>query len=774
MPPIIRKIVVRNVGVLKAFDTPASPRLSKLTTIYARNGRGKTTLSTILRSAATGDAAPLQGRRTLGSGKDDPQVSLVMDNGTIQFKGGRWAVKNSPIEVFDAAFIADNLYAGEAIDLEHDRGLFTIILGEAGVKLAKHQEYFNSVARRAAAALKDADTALRDDVPSDQSREEFFASSPTPALDAQVAQAAMDLKAIQQSDRLARLQKLEAVDVPSLVDPTELLARTIADIESSARERLAAHFSKFRLGKQGEAWIRFGVEHIHDDECPFCGKEGVDERGLTTVYGQIFGEAYQAHFEAIKAGADTLDRTVGADARAALATKVTANAEAIRGWSEFCDLSSVVVPDTESSLTALDAAHRSLKALFDLKRQTPLVAVEDAPGIGDTQSQIDAAEQSLRSYNDAISQISKLIDGRRAGTTQTEAQAKLRLENLNKRKRRVDAGVQKRIDASLKAKRQDARAKKVRTEVQARLKAASETSATHYHAQVNDYLQKFGATFRISKISNSMAGNVGSVAYGLVVRGHPVERGRRAAGADEASFKNTLSTGDKTTLAFAFFLAGLDRQTSLADKVVVFDDPLSSHDTHRQGKTIDILDGLCPRTTQLIVLSHDQHFLRKVSKRCSTIDQTSYEIVYDGAENWSKAVVADLDQLCQSDHTRQLNQLNAYYLRREGEPSNVSPAVRKVLETHYRRSFSAYFKPSDNLGPIITAIKTSGANHPCWGDLKDLESCNAGTMGEHHGDNPDIMSSEPIDPDGLHAIVETCLQLVNVIRLVSKAEQLAS
>ena len=767
MPPIIRKIVVRNVGVLKAFDTPASPRLSKLTTIYARNGRGKTTLSTILRSAASGDAAPLQGRRTLGSGKDDPQVALVMDTGTIQFANGKWTAKTSPIEVFDAAFIADNLYAGEAIDLEHDRGLFTIILGEAGVKLARHQEFFNGIAKRAAAALKDADAALKDDVPGDQSREEFFAFSPSPALDEQIAQAAMDLKAIQQSDRLSRLQKLEPLDVPSVRDPAVLLAQTIEDIETSARERLAAHFAKFKLGKQGEAWIRFGVEHVHHDECPFCGKAGVDELGLTTVYGQIFGEAYQAHFEAIKSAADTLDRAVGADARMALAARVKTHAEGIKSWSEFCDLSLVNLPDTEDALSALDAAHKQLKALFDLKRQTPLVAVEDDVAIADAQTRLGTAAKSLHAHNDAISQIAKLIEARRSGSSQTEVQAKLRLENLNKRKRRNDAGVQKRIDASLKAKRQDARAKKVRTEVQTRLKSASETSASHYHAQVNDYLQKFGATFRISKISNSMTGNVGSVAYGLVVRGHPVERGRRAAEAGEASFKNTLSTGDKTTLAFAFFLAGLDRQTSLSHKIIVFDDPLSSHDSHRQGKTIDILDGLCPRTSQLIVLSHDQHFLRRVSKRCSTIDQTSYEIVYEGAENWSKAVLADLDQLCQSDHTRQLNQLNAYYLRREGAPSNVSPAVRKVLETHYRRSFSAYFKPSDNLGPIILAIKAHGVSHPCWTDLKDLEGLNAGTMGEHHGDNPDIMPSEPIDPDELHVLVETCLRLVNVIRPMS-------
>jgi wobble nucleotide-excising tRNase len=763
MPPTIRKIVARNVGVLKAFDTPSSPRLAKLTTIYARNGRGKTTLSAILRSAASGDASQMQGRRTLGTAKDDPQVTLVMDSGAVHFASGKWSVKSSPIDVFDAAFIADNLYAGEAIDLEHDRGLFTVILGHSGVKLARHQEFFNGVAKRAAAKLKDADVTLRDDVPADQNREEFFAFTPSPALDDEITKAQMDLKAIQQSERLTRLQKLEAVAIPVLADPQDILAQTIKEIDATARTQLAAHFTKFKLGKQGEAWVKFGLEHVHDDQCPFCGKVGVDDQGLLTLYGQIFGAAYQAHLEAIKKAAEAIENSFGPDEITLLKGRVSSNAAGIRSWSEFCDLSSVSVPDIGQAVERLGVAYQQIKSLFDSKRQTPLVSVVNDEIICEAENTLADAVKELHGYNDAIVQIEKLIQLRRAGTTQTESQAKQRLDNLSKRKRRTDAGVQKRIDAALRAKRQDARAKKFRTEVQTRLKAASETSAKHYHSKVNEYLAKFGATFQISKISNSMTGNVGSVDYGLIVRGHPVERGRKSANDDVQTFKNTLSTGDKTTLAFAFFLAGLDRLTGLDDRILVFDDPLSSHDSHRRGKTIDILDSFCKRCAQIIILSHDQYFLRSASNRCAGVDQVAYEIIYDGPENWSKAINADLDELCQSDHARQLRQLHDYFHSRKGSPSHVSPSVRKVLETHYRRSFAAYFKAGENLGPIISSIKKHGATHPCWADVAELESCNSGTMAEHHGDNAEIMSSGPIDPDELHVIVGTCLRLIHAI-----------
>lgn len=42
------------------------------------------------------------------------------------------------------------------------------------------------------------------------------------------------------------------------------------------------------------------------------------------------------------------------------------------------------------------------------------------------------------------------------------------------------------------------------------------------------------------------------------------------------SFKNTLSAGDRTSLALACFLADLERETAWAQKIVVFDDPCHS------------------------------------------------------------------------------------------------------------------------------------------------------------------------------------------------------
>lgn len=305
---MLSKIVIRNVGVLRAFDTPNAPKLDKLTLFYGRNGRGKSTLTSVLRAARDGEAATVLGRQSLGNGGAAPEAVLVAAAGNVIFKNGAWNTKGAPIEVFDTTFITDNVYAGELIDLTHDRGLFSVIIGVDGVRLAKHLERFNIIAKSCVTALKDVEAALADDVPSDMSKEEFFALGPNPDYAKRLDSAELALKSVQQADKIAALKSLEALTMPEL--PSSLagiLAGTVADIDVSARGRLLEHFRRFGFDKKGEAWISYGVEHIQDDACPLCGRDDVDAEGMVSLYGKIFGEIYKAHLGTITTAAAELE-----------------------------------------------------------------------------------------------------------------------------------------------------------------------------------------------------------------------------------------------------------------------------------------------------------------------------------------------------------------------------------------------------------------------------------------------------------------------------------
>jgi wobble nucleotide-excising tRNase len=65
---MLSKIVIQNIGVLRAFNTPNATKLDKLTLFYGRNGRGKSTLTLVLRAARDAEAATVLGRQAVSSG----------------------------------------------------------------------------------------------------------------------------------------------------------------------------------------------------------------------------------------------------------------------------------------------------------------------------------------------------------------------------------------------------------------------------------------------------------------------------------------------------------------------------------------------------------------------------------------------------------------------------------------------------------------------------------------------------------------------------------
>lgn len=757
---MLSKIVIRNVGVLRAFDTPNAPKLDKLTLFYGRNGRGKSTLTSVLRAARDGEAAIVLGRQSLGNGGAAPKVALVSAAGSITFENGGWNTKGAPVEVFDTAFITDNVYAGELIELAHDRGLFSVIIGAEGVRLAKHLERFNAIAKTCAADLKDAEAALADDVPSDMTKEEFFALGPNPDYAKRLDATERALKAVQEADKIATLKALEALTMPELPgDLPAVLAGTVADIDALARGRLLEHFKRFGFDKKGEAWISYGVEHIHDDACPLCGRDDVDAQGMVSLYGQIFGETYKTHLGTITTALAELEDGLGEDARTELATKIAANAEAAGKWAEYVAMGEDL-PDVSELGTHIVDTHREAKALLDRKRSSPLDVIEAIDEIAAVSQSLGSARELIDKYNATVVAINEATKKAVAAAPTTEASATLARDNVKKRMTRHDPGVQKRVDAYLTAKRRDQRARDMRTQVQKRLKKANEDAAAHYHQRVNHYLSRFGASFTISKITNSMQGNAGQSDYGLLIKGEAVPRGRGRQADAIPTFRNTLSAGDKTTLALAFFLAKLDSDTMLNCKTLVVDDPLSSHDSHRRRETVNAIKDLCGRCLQVIVLSHDEFLLRDVEQRCVGVPCTAFQIEFDGGDEWSSAHAVDLDKLCRAGHAKMVDELVAYVDHRQGDADEVVLKVRQALETHYRRSFTAYFAHDRNLGQIVRDISEEGASHPCHRDLSRLDNCNDATCDKHHGDDAIVVMKRGVDPDELRVIAADALELI--------------
>ena len=128
-----------------------------------------------------------------------------------------------------------------------------------------------------------------------------------------------------------------------------------------------------------------------------------------------------------------------------------------------------------------------------------------------------------------------------------------------------------------------------------------------YEVDINTYLHRFNAGFRLHRMHSVNTRGGSRCNYSVLINQTEVPLSAREEG--EPSFRNTLSAGDRNTLALAFFFASLEKVHDRQQKVVVIDDPISSLDEHRSLTTIQELRRLGENVGQLIVLSHSKPFL---------------------------------------------------------------------------------------------------------------------------------------------------------------------
>jgi wobble nucleotide-excising tRNase len=148
-----------------------------------------------------------------------------------------------------------------------------------------------------------------------------------------------------------------------------------------------------------------------------------------------------------------------------------------------------------------------------------------------------------------------------------------------------------------------------------------------YQRRITDLLKGYstGFTIQIAPKSQFTGGNP-SVSYDIDINKTRVALGNDKTKPDVSCFRNTLSSGDRRTLALAFFLARLQDDSRLAEKIVVFDDPVTSQDDLRSAHTQELISGLCAKTQQLIILSHDPRFLQGISRAVNVGDLSALTV----------------------------------------------------------------------------------------------------------------------------------------------------
>jgi DNA repair exonuclease SbcCD ATPase subunit len=347
-------------------------------------------------------------------------------------------------------------------------------------------------------------------------------------------------------------------------------------------------------------------------------------------YRAYFSEAYADLKRRIEEALRRVEQTHGGDVPAGFERAVRVAGERRQFWSQFCKVQEVDL-DTAGIVRDWSAAREALTAALRRKQAAPLetTALEEperqaVAAYEICRQRVAALSDGLIGANDAIEVVKEQAAG-------SDAQAiGANLTRLRATKARHSPAIAPLCEEYLQERNAKIHTEGERDRAQTELDDYRTNVFPRYETSVNLYLQRFSAGFRLDSVTSTGTRGGPACSYNVLINNTPVPVGGGVAPPGEPSFRNTLSAGDRNTLALAFFFASLDQDPGLAAKVVVIDDPISSLDDHRSLTTVQEVRGLVQRAAQVLVLSHDKRFLCRIWTGTESTIRSALEIARVG------------------------------------------------------------------------------------------------------------------------------------------------
>lgn len=751
---------VHGIGLLHDARGAAF-QLSESTLIYADNGRGKSTLASILRSSATGDNAILEERVTVDA-SHDPAVVLQFDAGhEVRYEQNAWSEKRPEIIVYDTEFVETNVHSGTEVTPEHRRNLLNFALGDSAVKARAAEEHASLEQQQATTSIRGLTAQIQIHA-STLTVAVFRALKPVEDADTRRKVIEDRLSAATRAETILRQPLPQVVPEPVLdiAGVFDVLNRTLKDIHLEAEAAVEAHVNA--VGHAGVAdWISQGQQFDDQERCPYCGQE-THGLNLIRMYQSHFNQAYRELRSAIEEVTNDVLRLTDPKLLDQVSEHRKQANERVSAWLPYVDLSLLTDERDELATTSLNNLRELLLSLLARKSLAP------TDEIGLESDEIEA-ERLWSQFLQVVSEGNELVAAHRTRISDFQESLKgeepdkiqAELDQLNLAQVRHSSDVVHLIEELRLGETKLKDAEQAKKAARSALSSLMTTTLTKYRTDINSHLKNLGAHFAIDEIKMNYFGSTPRTDYGITLRGIPIKlTGGRP------SFATALSEGDKRTMAFAFFAASTLADNQLDKKIVVVDDPVSSLDRSRREYTTEVLVRISKRCGQLMVLAHDAVFLRDLRKALGKAD-SSREIVTlqikRAPGDYSDFGAIDLDRECESAYYTNYRTVDDFVAGTATDHKAAATAMRPLLEGYLHRRYPGKVSDGVMLGAAINQIDKAQAPSPlvhAQSHIAELNQLNTFAGLFHHDTNPDSASETP-DPQSVLAYGQRVLDLVH-------------
>jgi len=757
MSTINKIISINSVGRFVKYNATGDVAFKKLNLIYGENGCGKTTLCSILRSLQVGDPNYIFCRKTLGNPNSFPHVQLRIENNLVQFSGGKWDSTEPNIRIFDSEFVQKNIFSTSVVEHEQKKNLYKIIMGEHGVKIAHEIERLDEIISRINQQIKLQENKLFGFC-SGMSIGDFQKISYRDNIDKIIAEKQSQLeqerkKLKEKKDILSKkgMQRIDEIPLPA--DIVDILKSSIDNIVADAEKKLKNHIDSLNMPSSAQHWISQGVNFVKNDKCPFCG-QSINQNDLIAAYKSFFNKEYMD----LKAKVEKLDLLIENFGKQWLSNselKYVQNQATKDFWKQFLVENSVDLPFDQFK-AELSQLIQAMRILASAKKQNMLASIKIS-------SEVEHGFTFLRDFNTKISEyntknnlINTNIENYKhklESEIPNFQQMEKEIQDLRIEKSRYSPEVVAILDEYVKLETEKKNRTKEKNNQKKSLDEYTQNILSQYETSINRHLQNINAGFKIVDIKGQYKGGTPSSVYQLQVRGQNIDISTNND--FEPTFSTALSTGDKNLLAFVFFIACLEQDTTLHDKIVVFDDPFNSMDLFRKRWTSDAIQNISENSAQTIVLSHDKYFLRMLKDSYRNSSLKTFELFSNNTsvnlKEWD--IYADTETSYLKDFTL----LSTYDRNRSGDVLEVHTAIRRFLEAYLRYHFPGDFREKEWLGDYIDRIRNADENSGLIhvkSDLDELTAINNYSKDSHHAGRSDI------SPEELAGFVRRTLKVV--------------
>ncbi|GAB5493242.1 MAG: AAA family ATPase [Phototrophicaceae bacterium] len=710
--------------------------LKPLNLIYGENGRGKSTLTCILRSLQNNDSNAILQRKTKNF--DNSQFIEIHTEGNKHiFKNGKWNQNFINVEIFDSQFIFDNVVAGNHTNYEHNRRLVNVVLGQENIELGnKISELDTTITTQNKNKREQEAVINRHIISNNLNLKDFLKLEKDEDIEARIQQIEGMIEAVNEKSNILSQDNFFIINLPEIPikNITALLSKTLESLEDNAEKIIEDHLKKHNVT---EGWLQLGTLDL-DEECPFCG-QNIKGISIIQIYQSFFSNIYKELKEEIKNFINEFDNKImSKDVISELTNNIKLNEKLLPFWKSHLDVH-LLDEDTENINNIFTNLKAQISKLLHQKFHSPLDMMIISDEIQILIEEYDKILLRLKQYNDLVQIENQKIEEKKL-SLDTSSLENLEIDlNLAK-----DTNTRYRDDINKICKIYDvliqdlASNKALKKDLQEKLRLQA-SHLTQFSEDVNQYLMLFGGDFSISMGSElSYQGKKPKIDWEIGLDNVTI-------GAEEA-FQYGLSEGDKSTLALSFFLARL-KHKDLSKSVIIFDDPISSLDHDRRAQTRDELLSLCTQAKQVIILSHDKYFMRDIWQHNETDNSQIKTLKIEPEKGYSVISKWDIEEATKNQFLKELDKL-IKYLDGEGNLKDVARAIRVTLEEYFKTNYPKYFPSHNSLGEIRNTINSqcNDVNQKdkklqmFANDLDNLGKINKFTRTHSHGNATDELT----------------------------------